>query len=221
MKLSRSERFLVLYSGGLTCVLAFSFASGFVNRTHTASFDQINVKRINVVEPDGTVRLVISDRARFPGLILKNIERQHYDRKVAGILFFDDEGTEKGGLTFGGKKDGTGAQSYGHLSFDDYMQDQAFALDVANVGDKHQSKLTIWDQPTYPITEDLEEKRQIEGLPPEQRDAVWNHYFQTHKKPQQRFVLARGIDDSMRLELKDTSGRNRLTIRVNSDVSAK
>ena len=32
-----------------------------------ASFDQIDVKRINVVEPDGTIAMVVSNRADFPG----------------------------------------------------------------------------------------------------------------------------------------------------------
>ena len=35
------------------------------------SFDTITVKRINIVEPDGTVRMVISNKANLPGVFVK------------------------------------------------------------------------------------------------------------------------------------------------------
>ncbi|HET7267436.1 MAG TPA: hypothetical protein VFJ15_04950 [Oleiagrimonas sp.] len=69
-------------------------------------FDTINVHRINVREPDGTLRMVISDRTELPGLIVHGKEHPH-PRPLAGMLFYDDEGTEQGGLVFSGKKGGT------------------------------------------------------------------------------------------------------------------
>jgi hypothetical protein len=53
----------------LAVVLALA---GAINPTR-ARFDEITVGRINVEEPDGTKRLVISNRAQFPGdLTLKD-----------------------------------------------------------------------------------------------------------------------------------------------------
>ena len=49
--------------------------------------------------------MVISNKADFPGIIIKGKETPHPDRKTAGMLFFNDEGTENGGLIFGGSKD--------------------------------------------------------------------------------------------------------------------
>jgi hypothetical protein len=43
------------------------------------------VHRINIVEPDGTPRLIISDRAFFPGLIDHGKEKL-YPRPFAGML---------------------------------------------------------------------------------------------------------------------------------------
>jgi hypothetical protein len=63
-----SRRFLAIYSGCLTLVFALTVLAGFARHTQSGSFDQITVHRVNVVEPDGTVRLVISDKAEFPGL---------------------------------------------------------------------------------------------------------------------------------------------------------
>jgi hypothetical protein len=39
------------------------------------SFDEIQVRRINIVEPNGTLRMVISDHDRLPGVIIKGKEQ--------------------------------------------------------------------------------------------------------------------------------------------------
>lgn len=50
------------------------------------------------VAPDGTPRMVISNKSLFPGIVIKRQEHLHPDRQSAGMLFFNDEGTENGGL---------------------------------------------------------------------------------------------------------------------------
>src|ERR1700732_859217 len=70
------------------------------------SFNELDVQRINVREPDGTLRMTISNSAKAPGLIFKGQEHPFPNRQAAGILFFNDEGTETGGLLFGGAKKG-------------------------------------------------------------------------------------------------------------------
>src|SRR5580698_1055176 len=126
-KLLSNPRFLAVYSGVLTIAFATVVLTGFTESRQKQSFDEITVHRINVVEPDGTLRMVISNKADFPGVIIKGKETPHPGRQTAGMLFFNDEGTENGGLIFGGEKDKQGnASSYGHLSFDRYEQDQVF-----------------------------------------------------------------------------------------------
>ena len=104
--------------------------------TRSTSFDQITVHRINVVEPNGTLRMVISDKAELPGVIVKGKERPKHDRPQAGMLFYNDEGSENGGLIFGGHKDSHGnvVDSGGSLSFDKYGANQIVQL--AGVDDK-------------------------------------------------------------------------------------
>jgi hypothetical protein len=150
------NRLLAIYSGVLTLVLALVLLTG-APRRRTASFGSIDVQRINVVEPDGTVRLVLSSKALFPGILFKKKEYPHPNRKTAGILFYNDEGTENGGLTFGGEKDKDGkASAYGHLSFDQYDQDQVLTLDAAEDGGDRRARLSIWDRPEYSIGELLD-----------------------------------------------------------------
>lgn len=60
---SFSIRFLVIYSAVLTLVFAVTVFSGFAAATRANGFDEIKVHRINVVEPHGRLRLVISNRS--------------------------------------------------------------------------------------------------------------------------------------------------------------
>lgn len=71
---------------------------------HT-QFDVIQVHRIDVVEPDGTLRMVISNKNRLPPVIVKGKEHPEFGepRPQAGMLFYNDEGSENGGLIFGGR----------------------------------------------------------------------------------------------------------------------
>ncbi len=97
-----TERVLIVYCGALTivqCVLLLTASTP----QKKASFDEIDVKRINLIEPDGTLPMVMSDKAYFPGLVVKGKEYPH-DRQTAGMLFFDDEGPKNGGPIFGGRK---------------------------------------------------------------------------------------------------------------------
>jgi hypothetical protein len=51
--------------------LAVLSVAAFTNlRAGTTRFDVIDVGRINVVEPDGTIRLAISNKAHFPDPVI-------------------------------------------------------------------------------------------------------------------------------------------------------
>jgi hypothetical protein len=108
----------------------------------------IDVERINVREPDGTLRLVIAGRDRFPGEFVKGQEKPRPDRRhAAGMLFLNDEGTENGGLIWAGKKDASGVHAGASLTFDRYEQDQTLQLLQTDSGDRHNAALIINDQP--------------------------------------------------------------------------
>ncbi|HEY4143494.1 hypothetical protein [Pinirhizobacter sp.] len=121
-----------LLVNGLVVVL---FLTGFTS-SRSSAFDEITVHRINVVEPDGTLRMVISNKKDLPGVIVKGKEQPPQDRPQAGMLFYNDEGSENGGLIFGGRKDSTGnvIDSGGSLSFDKYGANQI--VQIAGVDDK-------------------------------------------------------------------------------------
>ena len=167
--MQRELRMWRIYGAVSTLAFVVVAVSGFTIARQKASFGTIDVQRINVVEPDGTVRMVISDKARFPGAIIGGKEYP-FNRHTAGMLFFNDEGTENGGLIFGGQKNNDGTvSSYGHLSFDRYDQDQELNLEYLQDGSGQSTKLAFLDQPHWPITNALELPR-----------SEWRHFAATH-----------------------------------------
>lgn len=123
-----AQRFLTIYAGVLTLVVALAVLYGFGPTTR--QFDAITVHRINVVEPDGTLRMVISDHAELPGVIVHGKQKYPPTRPQAGMLFYNDEGSEVGGLIFAGHRNAKGeiVDSGGSLSFDRYGASQIVQL---------------------------------------------------------------------------------------------
>ncbi len=124
-----SQKVLTVYSAIASTALLVAFLTGAASQK-AAVFDELKVHRIDVVEPDGTLRLVISDAARLPGVIVKGSERPPTDRPQAGLLFYNDEGSETGGLIFAGHKNSQGqvVDCCGSLSFDRYGANQFVQL---------------------------------------------------------------------------------------------
>ncbi|MGA8408248.1 MAG: hypothetical protein WB680_13805 [Candidatus Acidiferrales bacterium] len=218
MNFFASQRFLAIYSGVVTLVFAVTVVCGFAAQ-RTETLDRITVHRIDVVEPDGTPRLIISDRAEFPGAYIHGKEHPRPDRSdVTGMLFMNDEGTEDGGLIWGGRKEKDGKiESYGHLSFDKYDQDQIFAIDAGQDGGDKVSAIKISERGDYPIQEAVEAKERIDKLPEAQQKAEWDKFFATHTGDATRIYLGRASDKSASLRIKDEQGRDRLVLRVNAE----
>jgi hypothetical protein len=142
-----SNRWLTVYSFLLTGALLGIVMMG-AAKPNSPSFDQITVHRINVVEPDGTVRMVIASNAALPGLIVHGKE-QPFKRPQAGILFYNDDASEIGGLIFGGHKNASGevVDSGGSLSFDKYEANQIVQLAGVDDKDDRFSGMIISDSP--------------------------------------------------------------------------
>ncbi len=236
MKLFSNQYFLLIYSGLLTVAFSLTVTLGLArgdftlchvsaSEQHDAQhpdFDQITVHRINVVESDGTPRLIISDRAEFPGEFYHGKEISRPDRQdSAGILFLNDEGTENGGMLFGGYKSNDGAfHSFGHLSFDEYEQDQTLSLDTDQDGGERSSSYQINDNNTTLLTpESFSAYRTVHAMPegPEKQKAMAAVMAKYPMKLHARASIERDPDKSAVLRLRDPEGHTRILLRVDAN----
>lgn len=220
MKRPATQHLLVIYSALLTVAFAVLVLTGAAAARGKASFDELTVQRINVVEPDGTLRLVISNTAAAPGILFHGREYAHPDgRKTAGLIFYNDEGSENGGLVFDGRKDKGGkVSSHGHLSFDAYEQDQTLVVEAdQDASEQKASFIEILDQPQYSLEELLRQLAATHDLPQAQQRAQLEQLMKNHPPRQPRVLLGRLPDAASELALKDAQGRNRILIKVSAD----
>ena len=207
------EKALLGYAGLTTAALAWFLLSGAAPTT--TSLGEVDVQRINVREPDGTLRLVISDAARSPGYFVRGREYPHPGRRTAGMLFLNDEGTENGGLTFSGAAANGKPNTSGSLSFDRYGQDQIVQLVGEQDGDRLRAGIDVNDRPAQPF--DLEAIKRAATLPPAARAAA---YTAAGAVIRPRAFVGRDVDDSSQVALRDAVGRKRLIMRVTADGRA-
>lgn len=166
------KTYLGIYASVLSMAFATLVLTGAKSTSH-ASFDTIDVQRINVREPDGTLRMVVSNKAALPGLIIHGKESPH-ERPRAGMLFYNDEGTEQGGLVFSGKRDAQGKVSSGlSLTFDRYDQDQQMQLIGLDQGGRAFAGMRVNDVPDHSIQLDMEAQKALSAdMSQEAREAL-------------------------------------------------
>lgn len=165
-----------LRSFAVAAVIGMIFISSTAfNKSGNQKFSEIDVERINIVERDGTVKMVITNVERFPNGVDKiNNRPTNVDRKKrSGMLFFNEEGIETGGFIYDGRKTKNGHSAGLSLTYDQYDGDQVMQLltqDMEKDGKRFvSSTLAFNDRPgkesqlkTMEIMKELEELRQTD-----------------------------------------------------------
>jgi hypothetical protein len=210
-----SSKAIGAYAAVVTMGLAFVLLTG-LSQGQSASFREINVERINVREPNGTLRMTISNHARMPGIIDGAREYPHPNRPEAGMIFFNDEGTENGGLVFNGKMAGGKATNGGSLSFDRYHQDQTVQMTTNEDGPERSAGVFVNDHPDGLI--DFAAIERISKLPAGEAQTAAVHAANLGSF--QRAFLGRSTDKSASLVLRDALGRKRLVLSVSESGAA-
>lgn len=218
--MSKLNAYLSGFASCAVTVAAFGLLTG--AKAPAPKFEEIDVGRINVREPDGTLRLVISNRAQFPGAPWKGQEIPRPDRRdFAGLLFINDEGTENGGLIQKGKLGLTGQPDAGlSLTFDRFRQDQVLQLLHAEQGGKTMTQLSINDEPPHAPTDAKQRMQRMDEadrLPREQRAAAYAQLKAEGLYPYNRVRLGTTLDRASALTLADAQGRPRLRLMVSAD----
>ncbi len=217
---SRTNRFLLAYALLVSTICAGVVVTQAIGAQSKAAFDEIDVKRINLREEDGTLRLVISNTQRLPGVIVKGKEQPHPGRRTAGMLFFNEEGTENGGLTFGGSTQDGKVSSSGHLSFDRYEQDQVIQISQGEEQGSRFAALIVTDRPDKPM--DFAGMAKVTELPagPQREEAMKQLVAAGTFGAQTRVQVGRWRDRSSGLVLHDAAGKPRMQLEVTADGAA-
>jgi len=160
-----TPRWLHLYALAMTALAASAWIGASRPQESRSRFTEIDVERINVVEPDGKLRLVISNRPRSIGPIYKGKPFAYQGGSRPGLIWFNDEGTENGGMTFTGSRGADGRyRASTHMSFDQFDQDQVLNLDYNDDNGRRVTGLSINDRANVNIFDMVKERDSIRKM---------------------------------------------------------
>ena len=217
----RELRMLKGYAVVVTLLLGTLSIAAFRQSSQKVRFTEIDVERINIVEPDGKLRMVISNRPRSIGPIYKGKPFGYPGGTRPGMIFFNDEGTENGGLTFTGRtrEDGTYSSSVG-MSFDQFNQDETLTLRYTDDNGRKASAITIADRDTRDIYDLIMERDSINKMTDSTaRAAALQRLFGPRDGvplAATRVYLGRDRSKAAVLNLYDPNGKPRIRLKVDS-----
>ena len=197
---------------------AFSGAVSWLAMTAASAPAVLRVERLEVVEPDGSLSMVLANSQRpavatLDGQVLMAGQEEER-RGTPSITFFDGKGTEVGGLALGVREQSGSYRAIRHLSLDAHNQDQAVVLMHRQDPDGSTSGLSITDRPDHSVFDAVAQlgvsprgvergtAAALQSLPEEGREARLLELFGT---PRAFLGSTRGGDAS--LVLHDGGGR--------------
>ena len=203
---------IILIGGG---ILLMGFSSD-----KKQKFKEIDVERINVVEKDGSLRMVISNKERqHPGIMDGKYQKEREGKRSSGIIFFNDKGDEMGGLTFRGNN---GEGQGGILTFDKFRSDQT--IEFTHQEDKdgnYFAGLRMNDQ-NMPLTDFINKRAEIEKLPTKElRDAAYQKMRENGESFVNRLFIGKAWNKRSLIQMSDAKGRMRLELSVEPNGDPK
>ena len=192
-------------------------------------FSEIDVERINVRKPDGRLSLVITNEARMPGVVHGDQEFTPHRPDTAGLVFYNGDGDETGGLTWGSTRTDTARTSFGHLSFDGIDQDQTLVLSYSEAWDDGERttrggalRFVDRDVPGGVARTARELERARTGTPDEQAEARrWIEQNLGYGDTWSNRVVVGSIDGRAYLGLNDPHARERVRATVDAEGVAR
>lgn len=216
-KLERDVRLLKAYAMLATLACAALVLTAFTWQGRKQKFGEIDVERINVVESDGRLRIVISNQERqHPGITNGKLIKRSGPRPP-GLIFFNHLGDEMGGLLFG---DNGGKGHFGSFTFDKVRNDQTIGFrHLEGDNGAYQTSLEMWQRPDDITGDVVDEKLEAANKIKDEaaRKAAIQALADSGALGAQRLFLGKRRDNSAGLVLYDVKGKPRIRMNVAPD----
>jgi hypothetical protein len=217
--LRRELWFLRVYAIVSGVVLTILTTAAF--RQSTQTFGEITVGRINVADADGTLRMVISNKDRMHPGVMDGVTIDR-PRPVAGMLFFNDEGDEVGGLTFTGRTGEKTRSANAGLMFDQLNQDQTIGISYSETDGRRNAGFTVWDRADSPLSDLIRQLNEANRMTDAAAKEARLKAIRASAPPGPRRVfVGKNQDRSATVSLADADGRPRLRLTVDADGNSR
>lgn len=187
----------------------------------TATFDRLTVHRLDVVEPDGKPRVIMSSAADYPQAYFDGTEYPHTGRaRMGGLLFFNDDGTEAGGVGYFNKitKDGH-HRAAAMISMDQYNQNEIMNLTYEEEDGKRGAGLAVYgDHPDVGLKPVVIANAELQAAKTDADRAAakakLDKLIETNVGKLARRLFVGREEDLAMVSLEDKSGTKRLVVQV-------
>ena len=220
--MSKNNTFLKTYSITLTLALIYLIVMSFKTDSSKQKFKEISVERINVVEPNGDLKMVISNSERqHPGMFDGEVLMDR--KRPPGMIFFNEEQDEVGGLVYSGnEEDGMGVA----LSVDQYKNDQVMQMLYERYKNgKQQYGLNIWDRAdhlTLPeMVKTLDSLKKVEGITKQKIGSVLKDKNKGEPISAQRLFTGKNVNEQVGVFINDEYGNPRIKIYIDENNQPK
>lgn len=222
----RELRILKLYAALSSVVLAVLLVSAFQSPRQDR-LEVLDVERINILNESGLPALVIAGRGRLPGPTFEGTEYAQElsggRTRASGMIFFNERGDEVGGLTYHGQVSGDAYQASGGITFDQFRQDQVVSLQYQDDGSNRAAGVHVWDRSTEITIDEIlrlvDARRIATGAARDSVEraieALAGRGLGAHR------VFLGSRDRTAALQLRDTDGRTRVRLSVDSLGAAR
>lgn len=190
--------------------------------------DVLSVRRINVVNEDGSLVMVIANAQLLPGVIRNGSEAGNR-RGIPGMLFYDNNGNEVGGLIFPYREANGRADAGVSLSFDQTNSGQAVNLIHWRNGDFVRSGLRVTD---FAMDRTQGEANQneavraamlaVQNAPEAEQEALYHRYLEVLGEQgfqaERIYIGSEGARErAASIEIKDSRSRPRIRLSVDEN----
>lgn len=183
--------------------------------------DELTVQRLNVVDANGTLRLVMANKDRMHPGVMDGITINR-PRPVAGLIFFNDEGDEVGGLAFSGEERDGQRRASAQLAFDQLKQDQTVAISYSEANGQRTAGLQIWDRSETRLSELIKKLNDASAIQDAAaREKAVAAARATAPPGPRRVFVGKNADRAATLSLADANGKPRLILKVEADGTAR
>lgn len=214
-QLRRDVRLLKLWAAASSLLLVGAAAAAFARPAAAPrNLGEITVERINVVDRDGTLRLVIADKDRMHPGVMDGVTIDR-PRPVAGLIFFNDQGDEVGGLTYTGREERGERRADAGLMFDQLKQDQTIGLGYEEQNGHRTAAFRVWDRSDQHLSELISKLNAAKRIAdPDARQAATTAARAAAPRGAERVFLGKDDARAAMLSLADADGRPRVRVRV-------
>lgn len=183
-------------------------------------YTELDVEKLNVVDSNGKIKLTLFNQENIPPAIMDGrdiLPGHRQSDPISGMMFYNSDGDECGGLIYGNETDEDGNVSADvSLTFDQYKQDQVVQVHYSKNAGESLYGFSVYDRPDTPLPEIIEKVNEIKNSTQDEEDKN-KELNKIYSGNAHRAFMGKERNGDMSVKLMDSMGRQRIRMVVDKN----